>query len=84
VTHSLQKPNQTTGVAGGDPLLISTMAAAGVAAGADGLFLETHPNPAEALSDGSNMLPLEQMESLVRRIIAFRQTYLMTQQDIQE
>jgi 2-dehydro-3-deoxyphosphooctonate aldolase (KDO 8-P synthase) len=64
--------------------LITTLAVAGVAAGADGLFLETHPNPAEALSDGSNMLPLEQMESLVRRIIAFRQTYLMTQQDIQE
>jgi 2-dehydro-3-deoxyphosphooctonate aldolase (KDO 8-P synthase) len=84
VTHSLQKPNQEKGVAGGDPKLISTLAAAGVAAGADGLFIETHPNPAEALSDGSNMLPLDQMETLVRKIIAFRQTYLMTQQDIQE
>jgi 2-dehydro-3-deoxyphosphooctonate aldolase (KDO 8-P synthase) len=60
------------------------MAAAGVAAGADGLFLETHPNPAQALSDGSNMLPLEQMESLVCKVVAFRQTYLMSQQDIQE
>jgi len=84
VTHSLQKPNQIRGVAGGDPQMISTLAAAGVAAGADGLFLETHPNPLEALSDGSNMLPLDQMEALVRKIIAFRQTYLMTQQDIQE
>ncbi|MDD5284040.1 MAG: 3-deoxy-8-phosphooctulonate synthase [Bacteroidales bacterium] len=84
VTHSLQKPNQTRGIAGGDPKMISTMAVAGVAAGADGLFLETHPNPAQALSDGSNMLPLEQMESLVCKVVAFRQTYLMSQQDIQE
>ncbi len=84
VTHSLQKPNQTRGISGGDPQMISTLAAAGVASGADGLFIETHPNPAEALSDGSNMLPLNQMEVLVRKIIAFRQTYIITKQDIQE
>jgi len=76
VTHSLQMPNQVNGVSGGDPSLISTLAAAGVAAGVDGLFVETHPRPMDALSDGNIMLPLDQMESFIRRIIAFRKTYL--------
>ena len=61
VTHSLQMPNQVNGVSGGDPSLISTLAAAGVAAGVDGLFVETHPRPMDALSDGNIMLPLELM-----------------------
>ena len=76
VTHSLQMPNQVNGVSCGDPSLISTLAAAGVAAGVDGLFVETHPRPMDALSDGNIMLPLDQMESFIRRIIAFRKTYL--------
>lgn len=68
VTHSLQQPNQSEGVSGGLPHLISTMAGAGIAAGFDGLFIETHPNPAIAKSDGSNMLPLDQLETLLRRL----------------
>lgn len=67
-THSLQQPNQTAGVTGGLPKLIAHMAKVGIAAGVDGLFLETHPKPAEALSDGANMLPLEQMDSLLRSL----------------
>ncbi len=71
-THSLQKPNQTIGVTGGDPTMIGTMAKAAVAVGADGLFIETHPDPSLAKSDGANMLPLDQMEELltsVRKLI---------------
>jgi len=64
-THALQKPNQSSGVTGGDPMMISTMAKAAIASGADGIFIETHPDPATALSDGANMLPLNQMESLL-------------------
>lgn len=64
-THSLQQPNQPSGVTGGKPELISLIAKAGIAAGADGVFIETHPNPAEAKSDGANMLPLNELEPLL-------------------
>jgi len=66
-THSLQKPNQTSGITGGNPELIQTIARAAVAVGADGLFIETHPRPREALSDGSNMLPLSELKNLLRK-----------------
>ena len=72
-THSLQQPNQEKGVTGGMPELIETIARAGIAAGVDGLFMETHQNPSVAKSDGANMLPLEKMESLLRRLTALRQ-----------
>lgn len=72
-THSLQQPNQASGVTGGRPHLIATIAKAAVAVGAQGLFIETHPRPAEALSDGANMLSLEKMESLLAQVIALRQ-----------
>ena len=72
VTHSLQQPNRAEGVTGGQPELIQTMARAGVAVGVDGLFLETHPNPAEAKSDGANMLRLDLMEQLLQVLIPIR------------
>ena len=65
VTHSLQQPNQPSGVTGGKPEMIGMMARAGVAVGVDGLFMETHPDPVHALSDGANMLPLDQVEGLL-------------------
>ena len=68
-THSLQQPNQTSGVTGGMPALIETIAKAAIAVGADGLFLETHPNPAEAKSDGANMLPLASLKGLLQKLI---------------
>jgi 2-dehydro-3-deoxyphosphooctonate aldolase (KDO 8-P synthase) len=70
VTHSLQQPNQGSGVTGGRPELISTIASAAVAAGAQGIFLETHPRPSEALSDGANMLQLDGVPDLLRRLQA--------------
>lgn len=73
VTHSLQAPNQASGVTGGHPDMISVLARAGVAAGADGLFMETHPDPASALSDGANMLRLSLMESLLKQLVAVRE-----------
>ena len=73
-THSLQKPNQDSGVTGGVPELIETIARAGVAVGVDGLFMETHPNPREAKSDGANMLPLDRLEGLLTRLVRIRQT----------
>lgn len=73
-THSLQQPNQTSGVTGGMPQLIETVARAGVAVGADGLFLETHPEPQTAKSDGANMLRLDLLEGLLERLTAIRQT----------
>ena len=76
VTHSLQQPNQSSGVTGGRPALISTMAKAGIAAGADGLFIETHPDPTSAKSDGANMLPLEQLEALLKQLTAIRSAIL--------
>lgn len=71
-THSLQQPNQASGVTGGKPALIETIARAGVAVGVDALFLETHPDPASAKSDGANMLPLDQLEGLLKRLTAIR------------
>jgi len=72
VTHSLQQPNQTAGVTGGLPQLIETVARCGIAAGADGLFMETHQNPAVAKSDGANMLPLDRIAGLLERLTDLR------------
>ncbi len=72
VTHSLQQPNQTSGVTGGHPQLIGTIAKAAIAAGADGLFIETHPNPAVAKSDGANMLQLDLLEPLLAKLVKIR------------
>lgn len=74
VTHSLQQPNQPKGVTGGRPDLIETIARAGVAVGVDGIFLETHQNPAVAKSDGANMLPLAQLPRLLHHLAAIRKT----------
>ena len=71
-THSLQQPNQTTGVTGGNPQLIETIAKAAVATGADGLFIETHPNPAIAKSDGANMLKLDLLEGVLEKLVKLR------------
>jgi 2-dehydro-3-deoxyphosphooctonate aldolase (KDO 8-P synthase) len=68
VTHSLQQPNQAGGVTGGRPELIETIARAGIAVGVDGIFIETHPNPADAKSDGANMLKLELLEPLLEKL----------------
>lgn len=73
-THSLQQPNQPAGVTGGRPDLIETIARAGVATGVDGLFIETHPEPSKAKSDGANMLPLNQLRELLERLSAIRAT----------
>lgn len=73
VTHSLQQPNQTSGVTGGMPQLIETVAKAGVAVGVDGLFMETHEHPAVAKSDGANMLQLDLLEGLLERLVRIRQ-----------
>ncbi len=72
ITHSLQQPNQTSGVTGGQPDLIETVAKAGIAVGADGIFLETHPDPANALSDGANMLKLEFLHHLLSKLVKIR------------
>lgn len=72
-THSLQQPNQPKGVTGGRPDLIETMAKAAVAVGFDGLFMETHPEPSKALSDGANMLPLDQLHDLLVKLLRIRQ-----------
>ncbi|ARS34798.1 3-deoxy-8-phosphooctulonate synthase [Pontibacter actiniarum] len=73
ITHSLQQPNQSSGVTGGKPALIETIAKAAIAVGADGLFIETHPQPSIAKSDGANMLPLDQLEALMQKLIRIRQ-----------
>lgn len=73
VTHSLQQPNQTGGVTGGMPQLIETIARAGIAAGADGLFIETHEDPSVAKSDGANMLRLDLLEALLTRLVRIRE-----------
>lgn len=73
VTHSLQQPNQTSGVTGGLPELIETIAKAAIAVGADGLFIETHPEPSKAKSDGANMLQLDLLEELLIRLIRIRE-----------
>ena len=71
-THSNQKPNQNTGESGGTPKYIETLACAGVAAGINGIFIETHPNPEKALSDGSNMLHIEKLEPLLKKLISIK------------
>jgi len=71
-THSLQQPNQASGVTGGKPALIETIAKAAIAVGADGLFIETHPDPANAKSDGANMLHLDLLEDLLQKLIRLR------------
>lgn len=76
VTHSLQQPNQSSGVTGGKPQLIETIAKAGIAAGTDGLFLETHPNPSVAKSDGANMLPLNTLEGLLEKLVRIRKAII--------
>ena len=72
ITHSLQQPNQNSGVTGGKPERIETIAKAGIASGVDGLFLETHPNPAHAKSDGANMLQLNLLEKLLEKLLLLR------------
>lgn len=74
VTHSLQQPNQTTGVTGGRPDMIETIAKAGIAVGVDGIFIETHFDPANAKSDGANMLHLDYFEDLMKKLVAIRKT----------
>lgn len=71
-THSLQQPNQSGGVTGGQPKLIETIARAGIAVGADGLFIETHPAPQNAKSDGANMLPLNELEPLLKKLVKLK------------
>jgi 2-dehydro-3-deoxyphosphooctonate aldolase (KDO 8-P synthase) len=76
VTHSLQQPNQSSGVTGGLPELIEAMSKAGIAAGADGLFIETHPNPAKAKSDGANMLQLDKLDDLLEKLVRLRKAII--------
>ena len=73
ITHSLQQPNQASGVTGGQPQLIETVAKAGIAVGVDGIFIETHPDPSVALSDGANMLKLDHLENLLEKLVKIRQ-----------
>ena len=73
-THSLQQPNQSSGVTGGQPALIETIAKAGVAVGVDCLFIETHPNPSMAKSDGANMLPIEKLEEMLIKLVKIRKS----------
>lgn len=73
VTHSLQQPNTTSGVTGGRPELISTIASAGIASGANGIFIETHPNPTIAKSDGANMLKLDNLETLLKKLVRIKE-----------
>lgn len=76
ITHSLQKPNQSSGVTGGKPKMIELIGKAAIATGADGLFLETHHNPSEAKSDGANMLPLNELRGLLEKLIRIREAIL--------
>ena len=73
VTHSLQQPNQSAGVTGGKPELIETVAKAGIAVGVDGIFIETHHNPAVAKSDGANMLKLDLLPNLMEKLVVLRE-----------
>lgn len=75
-THSLQQPNQTSGVTGGNPQMIGTIAKAAIATGADGLFIETHPYPSKAKSDGANMLELKKLEMLIEKLVKVRKAIL--------
>ncbi|MFA6403578.1 MAG: 3-deoxy-8-phosphooctulonate synthase [Salinivirgaceae bacterium] len=72
ITHSLQQPNQSSGVTGGRPDLIETIARAGIAVGVDGIFIETHPEPSKALSDGANMLKLDYLEDLLTKLVKIK------------
>ena len=72
ITHSLQQPNQPGGFSGGNPEMIETIGKCAVAAGADGIFLETHPSPSEALSDGLSMLPMNRLEDLIKKLVSVR------------
>ena len=74
VTHSLQKPNQNSGVSGGSPNMIETIARAGIVNNVDGLFLETHFDPKNALSDGKNMLDIKELENVLNRLVSIRKT----------
>lgn len=76
ITHSLQQPNLESGVSGGLPEMIETLARAGIAAGADGIFLETHPDPANALSDGANMIAIDDIENLLVKLCMLRETVI--------
>lgn len=75
-THSLQQPNQTSGITGGNPALIETIAKAAIATGANGLFIETHPHPALAKSDGANMLKLDLLENLLEKLVALQKAVI--------
>jgi len=76
VTHSLQQPNQTSGITGGNPQLIGTIAKAAIATGVEGLFIETHPNPSQAKSDGANMLQLDLLENLLEQLVKIRKAVI--------
>jgi len=76
ITHSLQQPNQSSGVTGGQPEMIETIGKAAIAAGADGIFIETHHNPAVAKSDGANMLHLDNLEALLTKLIRVRKAVI--------
>jgi 2-dehydro-3-deoxyphosphooctonate aldolase (KDO 8-P synthase) len=78
VTHSLQQPNQSAGISGGLPEMIETIARAGIAAGADGIFLETHPHPSEAMSDGANMLQLDAVAGLLEKLLRIRKAITLS------
>lgn len=82
VTHALQQPNQSSGVTGGNPQLIGILAKAAIATGAEGLFIETHPNPSIAKSDGANMLPLDQLKPLLKELIKIKKA-INTSEDLQ-
>jgi 2-dehydro-3-deoxyphosphooctonate aldolase (KDO 8-P synthase) len=73
VTHSLQQPNQSSGITGGQPELIGLVAKAGIAAGSDGLFMEVHPSPQNAKSDGANMLRLDLVEGLLQQLVRIKE-----------
>ena len=75
MTHSLQQPNQANGITGGRPESIETIARAGIATGADGIFIETHFDPANAKSDGSNMLDIKYLEGLLSRLAGLKKYY---------
>ena len=79
-THSLQQPNQASGVTGGRPALIETIARAGIAVGVNGLFIETHPKPSIAKSDGANMLPLDRLEPMLERLLEIRRAILVSEE----
>ncbi|MDD3286575.1 MAG: 3-deoxy-8-phosphooctulonate synthase, partial [Bacteroidales bacterium] len=76
ITHSLQQPNQASGVTGGQPKMIETIAKAAIAVGADGLFMETHPNPKEAKSDGANMISLNLVSDLMEKLVKIKKAII--------